>query len=212
MGLFGFGKKKEISTSPEIFEKMTALITEDEAVRRRAAGYFLDPAAYYTENKEDLDEHKVAVTEANELSWRAMMAVLVEAGVATDYEDIEVVEDFQEQMGKLAARLDLPYDPKNFSDELQYSAFKDPTYNNPDLFYDILPDDSMQASLIDWLEELNDEWGEFGYAVGTMRYNTRSILKSDRIIVFAIKAENTEELKKLAKETGHKAGDAYACW
>ena len=212
MGLFGFGKKKEISTSPKIFEKMTALITEDEAVRRRAAGYFLDPAAYYTENKEDLDEHKVAVTEANELSWRAMMAVLVEAGVATDYEDIEVVEDFQEQMGKLAARLDLPYDPKNFSDELQYSAFKDPTYNNPDLFYDILPDDSMQASLIDWLEELNDEWGEFGYAVGTMRYNTRSILKSDRIIVFAIKAENTEELKKLAKETGHKAGDAYACW
>ena len=149
MGLFGFGKKKEISTSPKIFEKMTALITEDEAVRRRAAGYFLDPAAYYTENKEDLDEHKVAVTEANELSWRAMMAVLVEAGVATDYEDIEVVEDFQEQMGKLAARLDLPYDPKNFSDELQYSAFKDPTYNNPDLFYDILPDDSMQASLID---------------------------------------------------------------
>ena len=140
------------------------------------------------------------------------MAVLVEAGVATDYEDIEVVEDFQEEMGKLAARLDLPYDPKNFSDELQYSAFKDPTYNNPDLFYDILPDDSMQASLIDWLEELNDEWGEFGYAVGTMRYNTRSILKSDRIIVFAIKAENTEELKKLAKETGHKAGDAYACW
>lgn len=212
MGLFGFGKKKEISTSTEIFEKMTALITEDEAVRRRAAGYFLDPAAYYTENKEDLDEHKVAVTEANELSWRAMMAVLVEAGVATDYEDIEVVEDFQEKMGKLAARLDLPYDPKNFSDELQYSAFKDPTYNNPDLFYDILPDDSMQASLIDWLEELNDEWGEFGYAVGTMRYNTRSILKSDRIIVFAIKAENTEELKKLAKETGHKAGDAYACW
>lgn len=81
---------------------------------------------------EDLDEHKVAVTEANELSWRAMMAVLVEAGVATDYEDIEVVEDFQEKMGKLAARLDLPYDPKNFSDELQYSAFKDPTYNNPD--------------------------------------------------------------------------------
>lgn len=70
----------------------------------------------------------------------------------------------------------------------------------------------MQASLIDWLEELNDEWGEFGYAVGTMQYNTRSILKSDRIIVFAIKAENTEELKKLAKETGHKAGDAYACW
>lgn len=212
MGLFGFGKKKEIVTSPEIFEKMTALITENEAVRERAAGYFRDPAAYYAEHKAELERHKVAATETNELSWRAMMEVLAEAGVAKDFENVEDLEDFQEEMGKLAGTLDLPFDPKNFSEDLRYSAFRDPTYNNPDLFYDIMPDDSNQASLIDWLEELNDEWGEFGYALGTMRYDTRCITEPDRILVFVLKAENIEELKKLAKETGHKAGDVYTSW
>lgn len=209
MGLFG--KKKEAVVTPETFEKIVALITDDVATQEAAVRYFKDPAAYYAENAADLKEYKVEETDTCELSWRAMMSVLLEKGIAIQVEDIADLEDFRKNMGALAAKKSLPFDADWFDDGLIQDSFTDPGFRDPDLFYDVMPNIDSE-SLVEWCEKLEEEWEDAGYAVASMAYSTKSITRPDMIIMFIMKSDKIKELKQLAKSVKHKAGDAYACW
>lgn len=211
MGLFGFGKKKEVVVTPETFEKIVALITDDASVQETASRYFMDTAAYYAENAEDLKEYKVEETDTCELSWRALMSVLLEKGIAVQVENLEYLEGFREYMGALAAKKNLPFDEEWFGDDIIQNSLKDPVMREPDLFYDVFPDVDTE-SLVEWLEKLEEEWGDTDYAIGSMKYETKCLTRPSMIIMFIMKSDKIQKLKQLAKSTNHKAGDAYACW
>ncbi len=90
---------------------------------------------------------------------------------------------------------------------MRESQSSDRGFQEPDLFYDFLPDDERDNE-VDWNERLDEEWMDDGYCVGAMCFRPRVFGEIDGRIHFILKRENVEELKKLAKQTKHTAGKA----
>ncbi len=206
MGLFT-NWWKELPADPVIYNRIIELITDDEVIREGMRRIVQDPMGYYQGREKELKEKKISPKDTNEMCWRALMEYMLEKGIAMELGASDDIDAYREDMGALAAGMNLPFDPAWFNDDLRDPIRGGRGFQEPDLFYDYFPDDERDNE-VDWNERLDEEWMDDGYCVGAMCFRPRVFGEIDGRIHFILKRENVEELKKLAKQTKHTAGKA----
>ncbi len=184
MGIFRFlfGQEKaatEVLSPQAVFSEIARIASDgDKEAAERFSFCLSDIRKYYAENREKYFERGFDEYDDNDtLYWIGLIDILISTGYVCECDYKVDKSDFVLCIGKLksVSAHSLFFDEERFKEE---------------------------GNIIDWCEELDDEWEKYGWCVADME------IDSDSYLLFPCRISDLSTLTDLAKRIGHNIGRA----